>query len=378
MEAYNSQVDKLTLLVQKHLSGAQYVRRGDFLSFEFHQILTDFEILRKEFENEGFYPFLRKEKGKNICILVRKKEIEPAKKSLLIVLFFLTFLTTTWAGYFYSFGLVKEGYIQNIWVGAFSFSFGLLLVLGSHEFGHKFISIKNEVPANGPYFIPVPPFILPLGTLGAIIKIRSPMPDKNAQVRLGVAGPLTGTFFSIIVLLIGLKLSFPVETVQMEEEALLISFGESLLFKILTFITLKVPADTNLFLHPLAFAGWVGLFVTFLNLIPVGQLDGGHIARAVLGARNHHRLSFFTCGFMCMFGLLGLVSLEQLIPGFEALPIWPGWLFWGILGFFLSSTGNPGAMNELQPLGKQEKILALVTAIIFLLTFMPVPIKMGL
>ena len=361
-------VDKLTPLIDKHFTTVQFLQGEEPLSFQFSEILTDFEVLRKDFENEGFHPFLRKKKEKNVCILVRKKRIEPVKRGLLIALFFLTFFTTTWAGYFYSFGLVREGYIQNIWVGAFSFSFGLLLVLGSHELGHKFISMKSGIPAHGPYFIPVPPFILPLGTLGAIIKIHSPMPDKNSQVRLGVAGPLAGTFFSIIVLLIGLKLSFPFDIHQLEKDVLVISFGESLLFKMLSHMVLDIPSGQSLFLHPLAFAGWVGLFVTFLNLIPVGQLDGGHVTRAVLGGRNHHYLSFLICGFMCGVGILSL----------RGYPFWPGWLIWGVLGFFFSQAGNPGAMNELKPLRKEEKILAFITAVIFILTFMPTPVKMGL
>ena len=358
-------IDKLSPLIQKYFGGVQFIPQKRMFSFEFSNMFTDFDTVRKDFENKGVYPFLRKEKEKNICILVRMKETEPAKKSLLVTLFFLTFLTTTMAGYFFSLGLVKEGYMGNIWTGALSFSIGLLLVLGSHELGHKIVSTKNNVPANGPYFIPVPPFILPLGTLGAIIKIRSPMPDKNSQVRLGVAGPLTGIFFSIIVFIIGLKLSFPVETSILSKGFIL---GESLLLKILTSMVLNIPEGSGLSLHPLAFAGWVGLFVTFLNLIPVGQLDGGHVARAILGSKNHMRLSLFICGLMIMVGFLGFIGYS----------VWPGWLVWGILGFFLSLGGNPGAMNELKPLGKQEKILALITTIIFILTFMPVPIKMGM
>lgn len=358
-------INKLTFLIQKHFRGVQFVSQKGTFSFEFSNMFNDFNAIRKDFENEGVYPFLRKEKEKSICILVRIKGTKPAKKSLLVTLFFLTFLTTTMAGYFFSLGLVKEGHMENIWIGAFSFSIGLLLVLGSHELGHKIVSTKNDVPANGPYFIPAPPFILPLGTLGAIIKIRSPMPDRNSQVRLGVAGPLAGTFFSIIVLIIGLKLSFPVETSILSKGFIL---GESLLLNFLTSIVLNIPKDTGLSLHPLAFAGWVGLFVTFLNLIPVGQFDGGHVARAVLGSKNHLRLSFFICGLMIMVGLLGFMDY----------PVWPGWLIWGILGFSLSLGGNPGAMNELKALGKQEKILALITIIIFILTFMPTPIKMGM
>ncbi len=121
------------------------------------------------------------------------------------------------------------------------------------------------------------------------------MPDKNSQIRLGVAGPLTGFFFSIIVLIIGLKLSFPVETSILNKGPIL---GESLLLKLLTSIVLKIPKDIGLSLHPLAFAGWVGLFVTFLNLIPVGQFDGGHVARAILGSKNHHAtFSFYMLSY---------------------------------------------------------------------------------
>ena len=354
---------KLSYVIRKHFTGVQPIFQRGIFSFEFGNMLNDFSLVKKDFEAEGAYPFLRKEKGKNICILVRAGKVEPAKKKLLIMLFMLTLATTTVAGYFFSLGLFQEGYIKNIWTGAFSFSLGLMLVLGSHELGHKITSIKNGVPANGPYFIPVPPIPpLILGTLGAIIKIRSPMPDKNSQVRLGVAGPITGFFFSIIILIIGLKLSFPVEHLTLSKGPIL---GESLLLKFLANMVLHIPKDMGLSLHPLAFAGWVGLLVTFLNLVPVGQLDGGHIARAVLGSRNHMRLSLFTCGLMSTVGLLGFFNY----------PVWPGWLFWGILGFILSKGGNPGAMNELKPLGKQEKILAIIAVIIFIITFMPAPIK---
>ena len=351
-------------VINKHFADVQLISQRGMLSFSFSRLLNDFDIIRKDFEGENVYPFLRKDKRKNICILARIPKTKPAKKITLISLFFFTFLTTTMAGYIFSYGLVKEGNIGNIWFGALSFSIGLLLVLGSHELGHKILSIKNDVPADGPFFIPVPPFIMPLGTLGAIIKIRSPMPDKNAQIRLGIAGPLTGIFFSIIVLIIGLKLSFLADTAIVKEGFIL---GEPLLFKILQMSVLKIPEGSHISLHPLAFAGWVGFFVTFLNLIPVGQLDGGHIARAILGSRNHQRLSLFICGVMVAVGL----------AGFWDYPVWPGWFIWGLIGFFLSAGGNPGAMNELKPLGKQEKILAIIAAIIFILTFMPNPIRMG-
>ncbi len=351
-------------VIHKHFADVQFIFQPGMLSFSFSYLLNDFDVARKDFEAENFYPFLRKDKGKNICILVRIPKTSPPKKITLILLFFLTFITTTMAGYFFSYGLVKEGYMSNIWFGALSFSVGLLLVLGSHELGHKILSIKNNVPADGPFFIPVPPFLMPLGTLGAIIKIRSPMPDKNSQVRLGIAGPLAGIFFSIIVLIIGLKLSFIVEPAQAKEGFIL---GEPLLLKVLQTAVLKIPEGSNISFHPLAFAGWVGLFVTFLNLIPVGQLDGGHVARAILGSRNHQRLSLFICSLMVTVGFLGFIGYS----------VWPGWLIWGLVGFFLSAGGNPGAMNELKPLGKQEKILAFIAVIIFILTFMPNPMKAG-
>jgi Zn-dependent protease len=357
--------DRVFPLINKHFSDVQFIFRPGMFSFSFSRLLNDFDAVRKDFERENFYLFLRKEEEKTICILARIPKTKPAKKFTLIVLFFLTFLTTTAAGYMFSYGLVQKGYMSNIWSGALSFSLGLLLVLGTHELGHKILSIKNNVPADGPFFIPVPPFIMPLGTLGAVIKIRSPMPDKNSQVRLGIAGPLVGFFFSIIVLIIGLKLSFVIGPAQATEGFIL---GESILIKILQTLILKAGEGAYIFFHPLAFAGWVGLFVTFLNLIPVGQLDGGHIARAILGSRNHLRLSLFICSIMLTAGLLG----------FLGYPIWQGWFIWGLLGFFLSKGGNPGAMNELKPLGRQEKILALIALVIFILTFMPNPIKIGM
>ncbi|MFH1547952.1 MAG: site-2 protease family protein, partial [Candidatus Omnitrophota bacterium] len=268
---FDMQTDKLSFAINKHFANVKFIFRKGQFRFEFSHLLNDFDAVRKDFETENVYPFLRKEKEKNICILAKIPQIKPAKNSLLILLFFLTFLTTTMAGYLFAYGLVEEGYLKNIWVGALSFSIGLLLILGSHELGHKIISIKNDVPANGPYFIPIPPVIFipvppfivpffPLGTLGAIIKIRSPMPDKNSQIRLGIAGPITGIFFSIIVLVIGLKLSF-IATPALSGES--IQFGESILLRFLQSIILKVPEGSSLYLHPLAFAGWVGLFITF-------------------------------------------------------------------------------------------------------------------
>jgi len=351
------EIDELKEIALQHFSEVDFLPQPGILSFYFQSIYaySDFKKIRADFEKAGYYPFLRKEKEKKVCYLAPKKADVPEKKYLPLVLLFITLITTTWAGYFHARGLAEAGYLLSVWPGAFSFSLGLIFILGTHEMGHKIASIKEGVKASGPFFIPVP---FALGTLGAVIKLRSPLPDKNSAVHLGAAGPLSGIVASIMVIALGLKMSFPVLTPAFEESGPLIYFGEPLLFRFLEKLILDVPPEGDLLLHPLAFAGWIGLLVTFLNLIPLGQLDGGHILRTVLGTKNHRRVSFFIAGFLVLAGVT----------------LWPGWLVWGIIGFWLSLAPNPGAMNELEPLGSKEKMIALLTLGVFIVTAMPVPI----
>ena len=328
-------------------------------TFRFHKTFLPLEEIKTSLEKRGYYLYLRRRGEENIGILVRFVSPPPESPRLIYILLGLTLLTTTWAGWMRSVELVRLGYLTQPWIGALSFSLSLLFILGSHELGHKMTSIRYRIHSSGPFFIPVPPFIFPLGTLGAVIKMKSPVPDRNASINLGASGPITGFLFTLPILFVGLKLSFPVDLSSVVKGKEVIVFGEPLLFVIMKKIIFDLPPDRALLLHPLAFSGWVGLFVTALNLIPLGQLDGGHVMRALLGPENFRRMSAFVIGVLFVAGML----------------YWEGWLIWAFLGLFFTLAGNPGPLDELTPIRKREKILAGITLLIFLLSFIPVPVK---
>lgn len=238
--------------------------------------------------------------------------------------------------------------------GGFLFSVGLLFILGSHEFGHYWASRKNGVKTSLPYFVPAPPIFI-AGTFGAFIQIKEPIPDRRVLMEIGAAGPITGFIVALPILIAGLALSVvgPAETAQG------LTFGNSLLLNFLSHLVLGVSPsspDVNIHLHPLAFAGWIGMFVTALNLLPIGQLDGGHIMYALFRFHYHILARIF---FILLFPL-----------GY----LWPGWLFWALLITLVGFRPAP-LTHDVVPLERKHKILGAVSIAIFILTFIPVPFK---
>lgn len=233
------------------------------------------------------------------------------------------------------------------------FSLTLLLILGTHEMGHYLVSRKHELDVTLPYFIPAPPIPFIIGTFGAFIRIRSPIRDKRALLDVGCAGPLAGVLISIPVILVGLKLS-TVTVMAGGEEGL--TLGEPLLFKLLSWVALgHLSSNENVILHPVAFAGWIGLLVTALNLMPVGQLDGGHVTYALFP--DYHRyISFSVLGLLVVCGVL----------------FWHGWLMWAVLLTFLGWRHPPPYFYWL-PLDRRRRILGVITIVVFILTFSPAP-----
>jgi membrane-associated protease RseP (regulator of RpoE activity) len=237
------------------------------------------------------------------------------------------------------------------------FSFTLLLILGAHEMGHYLVSRRHHLDVTLPYFIPAPPIPFIIGTFGAFIRIRSPIRDKRALLDVGCAGPLTGVLVCIPVILVGLKLSVVTITGRSEETVIL---GEPLLFKLLTWLALgPLTPQENVVLHPVAFAGWIGLLVTALNLIPVGQLDGGHVAYALF-PEYHRYISL---------GMLGLLVLCGLL-------FWKGWLFWA--GFIaLLGWRHPPPYFDWVPLDRRRWVLGIISIVVLGLTFSPTPFDLG-
>jgi hypothetical protein len=230
------------------------------------------------------------------------------------------------------------------------FSFALILILGSHELGHYLTARRYGVDATLPYFLPIPHPLI--GTMGAFIRIKSPIPDRRALIRLGAAGPLVGFALAVPVVIVGMMLSKPVLVDQSPGS---IALGSSLLFGLLSQLFFPhLPTGYDVSLHPLAFAGWLGFFVTALNLLPLGQLDGGHIAYVALG---RWRRGFRIAVLAVMLGL-----------GF----LWPGWFFWAMLVLILG-LGHPPTMDEVTPITRTDRILIAAAIAVLVLTFIPNP-----
>ncbi len=289
-----------------------------------------------------------------------------------IILFIATVCTTTMAGFF------LRGTLNT----ALAFSATLLTILLFHEFGHYFMARKHHVDASLPYFIPGIPILI--GTFGAVIKMRSVVSSKRSLFDIGVAGPLAGVAVAIPAIVLGLLFS---EFIPLPENippgSGNYSLGSSLIFSALArLISGTPPPGHDLLLHPIAFAGWIGLLVTMLNLLPVGQLDGGHVTYAILGRETHRKIASFVLPGLFV---LGLLPIPQLIyfAKYQTMPPewmqlmgrfgWPGWLLWfGILRFLIG-TAHPPTRDEYLPLDRPRKIIGWVAVIVFILTFTPAP-----
>jgi membrane-associated protease RseP (regulator of RpoE activity) len=228
---------------------------------------------------------------------------------------------------------------------------GLLLVLGTHECGHYLTARLYGVHVSLPYFVPLP--VWPMGTMGAIIRMQSPIPNRRVLFDIGIAGPLAGLTVGLPVLALGLWLS-EVQPLR----GLVVQEGNSLAYLGLKWL-LKggIPAGSDVMLHPLAMAGWLGLFVTALNLMPLSQLDGGHIAYAVLGPRFRKAVWVFLGALVLLF----------------AYSEWFGWLVWVVLSIVLGLR-HPAPLDDLTPLDPRRRLLAGAAAILLVLLLPPLPL----
>ncbi len=270
------------------------------------------------------------------------------------LLFLLTVLTTLFAGAFHA-GQNPFAHPLALLAGA-PFAFSLLAILGSHEMGHYLLARYHGVRATLPYFIPFPHPLI--GTLGAVIRIRSPIPSRNALLDIGAAGPFAGILVALPLTMLGIHWSQVVPLYEVSEAAL--HLGEPLLFRILVWLVKgPLPPDTTLFLHPVAFAGWLGFFVTALNLLPSGQLDGGHIAYALFGPL-HRIISRVTFVVLLLLGFL-----------------WLGWWTWALLILFFIRFDHPAPLNQVSELDRRRRWLGYLAILLFVLTFVPVPLSVG-
>jgi membrane-associated protease RseP (regulator of RpoE activity) len=269
-----------------------------------------------------------------------------------LVLFVLTFITTLAAGALQK-GIDILSEPSSI-IDGFPFAVTLMTILLIHELSHYLAAKKHHTVATLPYFIPAPTF---LGTFGAFIKMKSPIETRRALIDIGASGPLAGFIVSIVACVIGLCMSSVVLTTGSEG---VLTLGDSLLFSLLSRVIVGVtPDNSDILLHPIAFAGWIGLFVTSLNLIPIGQLDGGHIGFALLGDK-HRKLSIALLVVLAVMGIF----------------FWEGWAFWAGLMVILGIKHPPVLYWE-QPLDRQRRITGFIAFIVFIITFVPAPFKLN-
>jgi len=287
---------------------------------------------------------------KNIINKVRKIKIPHLNLALLGA----TIGTTLIAGYMQSIPLTKIGVVKNPLLGAVAFSLGILAILGCHEMGHKLAAIKCGVKASFPYFIPAPTLI---GTFGAIIKMETQPKDRNSLFDVGAAGPLGGILVAVPVTILGLLWSHTLPAGAVKG----VSLPAPLLFQLLSSFLINPPENTEILLHPLAFAGWVGMLVTMLNLMPVGMLDGGHIVRALVGNRKLGKSLFFEISLFRIVSLLGAV-----ITGFL------GYWLMALLMIFFVRLDHPGPIDDTIPLSLGRKILGV--GLLFLLVLCITPL----
>jgi membrane-associated protease RseP (regulator of RpoE activity) len=279
-----------------------------------------------------------------------------SKWTLPIVLFLMTVFTTLWAGAYQAYTGPARGpldfllsYPETLWRGI-PFAGALLFILTTHEFGHYVLSKIHRVPASLPLFIPGPPHFI--GTFGAIIRMRGPILSRRALFDIGVAGPLAGFVVAVIALIVGLNLS----TVVDRTASYGLHLGEPLLLQFMSWIVIgPLPPEADVVLHPIGFAAWFGLFVTSLNLLPIGQLDGGHVAYALWGPRQRT----MALAFLPILLILGFYG-------------WSGWFLWAFMAG-LWGVGHPPVMDPYVPLGRNRTIVGWIALAVFVVTFAPVP-----
>jgi membrane-associated protease RseP (regulator of RpoE activity) len=263
------------------------------------------------------------------------------------VLFIATIFTTLLAGALQQGAEVFQHPAELI--RGIPFSFTLMAILLTHEMGHYLTSRYHGVSATLPYFIPAPSII---GTFGAFIRMTSPILSKRALIDIGASGPIAGFIVAMAAVAVGLHYSQVVEVSTLEGMKL----GTPLIFSLISNLTIgPVPIDHDVLLHPVAFAGWIGLFVTALNLIPIGQLDGGHVVYAVFGQR-HRTISLLMIPTLILFGIYG----------------WPGWFLWSILPLIFG-INHPPVLDSEHPLDLSRQIIGWISLGIFILTFTPTP-----
>ena len=342
--------------IKTDLNTVAFFCRIDDSTFE-----EKFDSLRKSLLKDGYIPMFRYESGEHIIYIIQKPKKKEKSILINVLLLIATIITTILTGSILNMGfsdvwsianVIDILDIDNLLSGALFFAFPLMSILFIHEMGHYFTSKIHGIRASLPFFLPIPP-ILPgfnIGTFGALISSSDPMPNKKALFDVGISGPAAGFIIAIPVTAIGIATSEIVPIPSFESGDIIL--GSSLLFILITNLIHTIPEGFTLNLNSIAFAGWIGLLITSINLLPAGQLDGGHIFRSVLGEKQKY------AGWIAVF-----------------IMIFTGWAFFAIIIVFLMGMMHPPPLNDYTKLDVKRKLFFIVALSILLLCFIPYPIS---
>jgi membrane-associated protease RseP (regulator of RpoE activity) len=319
-----------------------------------------YRAIRARMERLGFTPFLRHDAaGDELVAMPGVIERHPPRVWLPIALFLITIITVMMTGALNT-GVDVFSDPRGI-IAGLPFAATLLGILFTHEMGHYVVGRWRHAPVSLPYFIPMPPFISIIGTMGAVIVQREPMEDRRTVLEVGIAGPLAGLVVAIPLLLYGLTLSTLGSPTPEMLASGYIQEGNSLLYiaaKWLVFGRFLPSGGVDVQLGPVAWGAWIGLLVTMLNMLPIGQLDGGHIAYALLGRKADY-LAYATIAVCVVLGLLIRENYTLLFLPLLALVFGPR---------------HPAPLNDISRLSGRHIALAIVGLCVFVLLFMPAPL----
>jgi len=373
-------------------------RQPDVIRLRGHLLVPSdraYAQIAARFRELGYTPSLRRDREQDLDVLLAMPgvlaEKDTSRTWINVVLYVLTILSTLYVGTLNS-GAVPENLDQgqaflwpltHLWLG-WPFALSLMVILTGHELGHYFTGRHFKVPVTLPYFIPFP--LPPLGTMGAFIQMKGQATDRRQMLAIGVAGPLAGFILAVPILILGLSMSH-VEPWNLPPPGMSSMLeGSSILYLLLKFAmfgqilpgsgvppetlaaalregaaalfgTVPIGSGYDVIISPVALAGWAGLLVTALNLLPVGQLDGGHVLYSLIG-RKARLLTWPIIGLCLVMGLL----------------FWQGWFLWAGL-IFLFGQGHPDPLDDITRLNVRGKVVAVVMLLVFVLTFTPLPMR---
>lgn len=316
-----------------------------------------FNELRKELVPQNFIPHIRERQGEYIISVKAQPEQKYRTVRTNLVMLIITLGTTLFAGMWWwaSYDPGNGGFftLHNLLNGALYFTLPLMTILGVHEMGHYLMARHHGIKASLPFFMP---FVPPLGTMGAFISIREPIPDKKSLLDLGVAGPIAGFLVAVPVSILGIHLGTTMaRPIPTDLEGTMALFNLPLIMQVISYF---MPISGDVLLHPTAFAGWIGFLVTGLNLLPAGQLDGGHVARALFGEQAKY-VSYAAAAFLVVVGLFW----------------YPGWLMFALFIFFLLGLKHPPPLNDFTKLDTKRKVVGVFAILMLFSCFHPVPVE---